>query len=152
LSDRELRELRSITDTAGPAQNLVAAWLRKRGLADRDSAGNWQLTDAGKRAMVSSCTKPRRSTTLAVSGTIATDCGRPRSTRLEPRPEGVSQRGIGTAWGALGSMTTAPAYDNSVRIGCARVSTLPQEHLSSAVTPGQRPALPLGLWGAPSSS
>ena len=54
LSEREQRELRSIADTAKPAQNLVAGRLRKRGLADRDSAGNWRLTDAGKRAMVSS--------------------------------------------------------------------------------------------------
>jgi len=54
LSEREQRELRSIADTAKPAQNLVAGRLRKRGLADRDSAGNWRLTDAGNRAMVSS--------------------------------------------------------------------------------------------------
>jgi len=54
LSEREQRELRSIADTAKPAQNLVAGRLRKRGLADRDSAGKWRLTNAGKRAMVSS--------------------------------------------------------------------------------------------------
>jgi hypothetical protein len=54
LGERELRELRAIADTGRPAQNLVAGALRKRGLADRDSAGNWQLTDAGKRAMASS--------------------------------------------------------------------------------------------------
>jgi len=54
LAERELRELRAIADTAKPAENLVAGRLRKRGLADRDSAGNWRLTDAGKRAMVSS--------------------------------------------------------------------------------------------------
>ena len=54
LSERELRELRSIADTAKPAQNLVAGRLRKRGLADRDSAGHWRLTGAGKRAMASS--------------------------------------------------------------------------------------------------
>ena len=54
LSERELRELRSIADIAKPAQNLVAGRLRKRGVADRDPAGNWRLTDAGKRAMASS--------------------------------------------------------------------------------------------------
>ena len=54
LGERELRELRAIAETAKPAQNLVAGALRKRGLADRDSAGNWRLTAAGKRAMVSS--------------------------------------------------------------------------------------------------
>jgi hypothetical protein len=54
LSEREQQELRSIADTAKPAQNLVAGRLRKRGLADRDSAGNWRLTAAGKRAMASS--------------------------------------------------------------------------------------------------
>jgi Lsr2 len=51
LSDREQRELRTISDTARPAQNVVAGRLRKRGLVDRDSAGNWWLTDAGKREM-----------------------------------------------------------------------------------------------------
>jgi hypothetical protein len=54
LGERELRELRAIADTARPAQNLVAGALRKRGLADRDSAGTWRLTDAGRRAMVPS--------------------------------------------------------------------------------------------------
>ncbi len=53
LSDREQRELRTISDTARPAQNAVAGRLRKRGLVDRDSAGNWWLTDAGEREMVS---------------------------------------------------------------------------------------------------
>lgn len=53
LSDREQRELRAISATARPAQNAVAGRLRKRGLVDRDSAGNWWLTDAGKREMVS---------------------------------------------------------------------------------------------------
>jgi hypothetical protein len=54
LTQREQQELRSIADTAKPAQNLIAGRLRKRGLADRDSAGNWWLTDAGKHAMASS--------------------------------------------------------------------------------------------------
>jgi hypothetical protein len=54
LGERELRELRAIAETARPAQNLVAGALRKRGLADRDSAGTWRLTDAGKRAMAPS--------------------------------------------------------------------------------------------------
>jgi hypothetical protein len=54
LGERELRELRALADTGRPAQNLVAGALRKRGLADRDSAGNWRLTDAGKRAMMPS--------------------------------------------------------------------------------------------------
>ena len=34
----------------------------------------------------------------------------------------------GTVSGTMGAMTTAPAYDNSVRIGYARVSTRAQEH------------------------
>jgi hypothetical protein len=54
LTHREQQELRSIVDTAKPAQNLIAGRLRKRGLADRDSAGNWWLTDTGKHAMASS--------------------------------------------------------------------------------------------------
>jgi hypothetical protein len=52
LSDRERRELRTISDIARPAQNALAGRLRKLGLVDRDSAGNWWLTDAGKREMV----------------------------------------------------------------------------------------------------
>ena len=36
--------------------------------------------------------------------------------------------GTGTVSGTIGAMTTAPAYDNSVRIGYARVSTRAQEH------------------------
>lgn len=35
---------------------------------------------------------------------------------------------IGTVSGTIGAMTPAPAYDNSVRIGYARVSTRAQEH------------------------
>jgi DNA invertase Pin-like site-specific DNA recombinase len=35
---------------------------------------------------------------------------------------------MGTVSGTIGTMTTAPAYDNSVRIGYARVSTQAQEH------------------------
>lgn len=42
----------------------------------------------------------------------------------------VPRRGtaIGTVSGTTGIMTTAPAYDNSVRIGYARVPTRAQEH------------------------
>ena len=36
--------------------------------------------------------------------------------------------GTGTVSGTIGTTTTAPAYDNSVRIGYARVSTRAQEH------------------------
>jgi hypothetical protein len=52
LTDRERQELRSIADTAKPLQNLVAGRLRSRGLVDRDSAGNWWLTDAGRSELV----------------------------------------------------------------------------------------------------
>src|SRR5579864_7240396 len=45
-TDRERQELRTIADTAKPRQNLVAGRLRSKGLVDRDSAGNWWLTDA----------------------------------------------------------------------------------------------------------
>jgi Lsr2 len=52
LTDRERQELRTIADTAKPRQNLVAGRLRTKGLVDRDSAGNWWLTDAGRRELV----------------------------------------------------------------------------------------------------
>jgi Lsr2 len=52
LTDREKQELRTIADTAKPERNLVAGRLRTRGLADRDSAGNWWLTDAGRRELM----------------------------------------------------------------------------------------------------
>jgi hypothetical protein len=54
LSEREQRELRTIAETARPAQNVVADRLRKRGLVDRDTVGNWWLTDVGKGEMASS--------------------------------------------------------------------------------------------------
>ena len=52
LTDRERGELRAIADTARPRQNLVAGRLRSKGLVDRDSAGNWWLTDAGRSELV----------------------------------------------------------------------------------------------------
>jgi len=52
LTDRERQELRAIADTAKPRQNLVAGRLRSKGLVDRDSAGNWWLTDAGRSELV----------------------------------------------------------------------------------------------------
>ena len=52
LTDSERQELRVIADTARPRQNLVAGRLRSKGLVDRDSAGNWWLTDAGRSELV----------------------------------------------------------------------------------------------------
>jgi hypothetical protein len=53
LTDREKQELRTIADTAKPQQIMVAGRLRTKGLADRDTAGNWWLTDAGRRQLIS---------------------------------------------------------------------------------------------------
>ena len=53
LTDREKQELRTIADAASPARTIVAGRLRTKGLADRDSAGNWWLTDAGRRELKS---------------------------------------------------------------------------------------------------
>jgi hypothetical protein len=53
LTDREKQELRSIVDAAKPLQHIVASRLRTKGLADRDTAGNWWLTDAGRRELMS---------------------------------------------------------------------------------------------------
>jgi hypothetical protein len=53
LTNREKQELRNIADAAKPGRNIVAGRLRTKGLADRDSAGNWWLTDAGRRELMS---------------------------------------------------------------------------------------------------
>ena len=53
LTDREKQELRTIADAARPGRTIVAGRLRTKGLADRDSAGNWWLTDAGRRELKS---------------------------------------------------------------------------------------------------
>jgi hypothetical protein len=53
LTDREKQELRAIADAAKPGRTIVAGRLRTKGLADRDSAGNWWLTDAGRRELKS---------------------------------------------------------------------------------------------------
>jgi hypothetical protein len=49
LTDREKQELRTIAEGAKPLRTVVAGRLRAKGLADRDTAGNWWLTDAGRR-------------------------------------------------------------------------------------------------------
>ena len=61
----------------------------------------------------------------AISGTPAAGGGSPGQPVPETSP-GTACRTAGT--GTMGTMTTAPAYDNSVRIGYARVSTRAQEH------------------------
>jgi hypothetical protein len=53
LTDGERQELRTIADAAKPGRTVVAGRLRTKGLADRDSAGNWWLTDAGRRQLKS---------------------------------------------------------------------------------------------------
>jgi hypothetical protein len=53
LTDGEKQELRAIADAARPQRNIVAGRLRAKGLADRDTAGNWWLTDAGRRELMS---------------------------------------------------------------------------------------------------
>jgi hypothetical protein len=53
LTDGEKQELRAIADAARPQRNIVAGRLRTKGLADRDTAGNWWLTDAGRRELMS---------------------------------------------------------------------------------------------------
>jgi len=65
----------------------------------------------------------------AISGTAATVAVRPGQPVPETSP-GTACRtaGTGTVSGTIGTMTAAPAYDNSVRIGYARVSTRAQEH------------------------
>ncbi|HEU5389128.1 MAG TPA: recombinase family protein [Streptosporangiaceae bacterium] len=64
-----------------------------------------------------------------ISGTSATGGGLPRSARPENQSRNrVPQPGYRDGIRDDGTMTAAPAYDNSVRIGYARVSTRAQEH------------------------
>jgi hypothetical protein len=58
LTDREKQELRTIADAAKPGRAIVAGRLCAKGLADRDSAGNWWLTDAGRRELMSAIRIP----------------------------------------------------------------------------------------------
>jgi hypothetical protein len=53
LTDGERQELRTIADAAKPRRDIVASRLRNKGLTDRDTAGNWWLTDAGRRELTS---------------------------------------------------------------------------------------------------
>jgi hypothetical protein len=53
LTDGEKQELRVIADAAKPRRDIVAGRLRAKGLADRDTAGTWWLTDAGRRELMS---------------------------------------------------------------------------------------------------
>jgi hypothetical protein len=53
VTDGEKLELRAIAGSAKPLQNIVAGRLRSKGLVDRDTAGNWWLTDAGRRELTS---------------------------------------------------------------------------------------------------
>jgi hypothetical protein len=53
LTEREKQELRAIAEAARPGRTILAGRLRTKGLADRDSAGNWWLTDAGRRELKS---------------------------------------------------------------------------------------------------
>jgi Resolvase, N terminal domain len=65
----------------------------------------------------------------AIYGTPAAVGGRPGQPVPETSPETACRAASnGTVSGTIGTMTTAPAYDNSVRIGYARVSTRAQEH------------------------
>ena len=64
-----------------------------------------------------------------ISGTTAAGGIRPGQPVPETSPGTACRNaGTGTVSGTIGTMTTAPAYDNSVRIGYARVSTRAQEH------------------------
>jgi hypothetical protein len=53
LTAGEKQELRGIADAAKARRDIVAGRLRAKGLADRDTAGNWWLTDAGRRELMS---------------------------------------------------------------------------------------------------
>jgi DNA invertase Pin-like site-specific DNA recombinase len=64
-----------------------------------------------------------------VSGTPPRTAAGPGEPVPQTSPEtACHDAGIGTVSGTIGTMTVAPVYDNSVRIGYARVSTRVQEH------------------------
>ncbi len=64
-----------------------------------------------------------------VSGTPPRTEAGPGKPVPETSPETACRNeGIGTVSETIGTMATVPAYDNSVRIGYARVSTRTQEH------------------------
>ena len=69
--------------------------------------------------------KPGPAVLETVGSRAADDGGDPGQPVPETSP-GTTCRTAGT--GTIGAITTAPAYDNSVRIGYARVSTRAQEH------------------------
>jgi len=73
--------------------------------------------------------KPGPAVLETVGSRAADDGGDPGQPVPETSP-GTTCRtaGTGTASGTIGAITTAPAYDNSVRIGYAQVSTRAQEH------------------------
>jgi DNA invertase Pin-like site-specific DNA recombinase len=65
----------------------------------------------------------------AISGTPSAGGGRPGQPVPETSPGTACRNAaIGTVSGTIGSMTTAPAYTNTVRIGYARVSGRTQDH------------------------
>jgi DNA invertase Pin-like site-specific DNA recombinase/DNA-binding CsgD family transcriptional regulator len=65
----------------------------------------------------------------AISGTPPSAASRPGQPVSEISPGTACRNaGTGTVSGTIGTMTTTPAYDNSVRIGYARVFTRAQEH------------------------
>jgi hypothetical protein len=51
LTGSEMQELRNIAGAAEPLRTIVAGRLRTKGLVDRDTAGHWWLTAAGRRAL-----------------------------------------------------------------------------------------------------
>jgi hypothetical protein len=53
LTGSEKQELHNIAAAAEPLRSIVAGRLRTKGLVDRDTAGNWWLTDAGRRELMS---------------------------------------------------------------------------------------------------
>lgn len=57
LTDGEKQELRNIADAGEPRRNVIADRLRTKGLVDRDTAGNWWLTNAGRRELTSALSR-----------------------------------------------------------------------------------------------
>jgi len=51
LTGGEQQELRAIAGASKPQRSIVAGRLRAKGLVDRDTAGHWWLTDAGRREL-----------------------------------------------------------------------------------------------------
>ena len=104
-----------------PSSRVRPGWFRVR-------LGRARACQPQARRLLHSASRPTVPESV-ISGTAAAASGRPGQPVPETSP-GTACRNPGYRDGIRddGAMTAAPAFDNSVRIGYARVSTRAQEH------------------------